>query len=152
MRNGVWHLLLLGVGIVSVAVGCQRPKQDETSTASIETGRITIGSITPAAGTSLSAGTHVALIATVDYDLTIKDEGTVFMVIQDERGNSLIPGAGPSVAAPHGRGTAQLRYDLTVPEGIKKVIVYFPLGLTASQVGTSTSTVAMQEYAVVERP
>jgi hypothetical protein len=151
-RHGLWVLLVLGVGIVSIAMGCQRQKQSESSAASAETGRIAIGSIEPAAGTPLPAGTHVTVIATVDYDLTIKDEGAVFMVIQDERGNSLIPGAGPSVAAQHGRGTAQFRYDLTIPAGIKKVIVYFPLGLRAGRVGTTTSTVAMQEYAVVQRP
>jgi hypothetical protein len=148
LRKRPWQLPVLGIGLVFLAMGCRRQGQSESPATSIETGRVSIGSIEPATGTSLSVGAHVAVVATVDCDLTIEDEGAVFMVIQDERGNSLIPGAGPSVAAQDGHGTAQLRYDLAIPEGVKKVIVYFPLALRVGHVGATTSTVATQEYAV----
>jgi hypothetical protein len=145
-----WQLLVRGIGIVAIAMGCHRQNPSESPTASVETGRISISSIERAPGTPLAAGTHAALFATVEYDLTIKEHGAVFMVVQDERGNSLIPGAGPSAPVQHGHGTAQLRYNLRIPEGIKKVIVYFPLGLRGGGIGTTTRTVAAQEYTVVQ--
>jgi hypothetical protein len=132
-------------------VGCHRESQHAPHRAPVEIGRISLASIEPKPGTVLVPGSRVKVVAVVDYDLTAEGNGAVSLVIQDEKMRSLIPEAGPSVSIHHGHGTAELRYDLMIPQGRHKVVIYLPLLSAAAQVGDSTSAVATQEYAVKER-
>ena len=141
----------LWLGMLLCGVGCQRQSQNAPQRAPVEIGRISLASIEPKPGTLLAPGSQMKVVAVVDYDLTAEGNGTVSLVIQDEKMRSLIPGAGPSVSIHHGHGTAELRYDLVIPQGSQRVVIYLPLLSAAVQVGDDTRAVATQEYAVKEQ-
>jgi hypothetical protein len=141
---------VLGIFALLLAVGCRRHDHG-TPQRPVEAGSISLSSIDPAPGTTLTAGARVTVVANVDYNYRATDEGALFLVIQDDRGNSLIAGGNNPTPARHGPGTAQLRQDVVIPAGTTKVIVYVPLGFQKAPIGSTTSTVASQEY-IVEPP
>lgn len=91
---------------------------------------ISLGSITPTAGTLLHQSQTVTFTATLNYTLTSAASGKIVMVIQDQFQQNLKPAGAAQVAVPVMRGTgmATLSDSITIPSaGVSFVTVFLPL-------------------------
>jgi tetratricopeptide (TPR) repeat protein len=107
----------------------------------ISKGSIRIVSLEPRDGTVLAPGQHVAVLATVHYEL--EGTGRVALVLQDETGP--VPGASLDEAAATGAGDVTLKGTFTVPATATRIDLFLPLTAEGARV---TSTVAGATYPV----
>lgn len=110
---------------------------------------ISLGSITPSAGSVLRRGQAVTFSATLNYTLTNGGgPGIVAIVIQDQTNQNLKPRGEtqPTVAVTQGTGTATLSDSVMIPDsGVSFVEVFFPL---YSEGATRTDVVESVRYPV----
>lgn len=84
--------------------------------------------VSPPAGTLLTAGSQVVIRGRIRYTLASTGSGTVVLVIQDQNGRSLVTGPQPSASIARGGGTVELTYTLQIPAtGVSSVDAIFPL-------------------------
>ena len=90
---------------------------------------ISLVTIAPPDGTTLSAGQVVSLTATVSYELNGADSGEIKMVIQAQ--TSIQSGPAPIVEIGRGSGMVTLSDQVTIPAtGVTTIYVNFSLKLT----------------------
>jgi hypothetical protein len=89
---------------------------------------IDLTSIEPSPGAPLTRGETVTFKATVSYDLQIAPKGTVILVFQDEKNNSLT-GDLPQVMqeVEKGNGTVTLEQSFVIPRRGKEIRLFVPL-------------------------
>ena len=89
---------------------------------------VKLESVDPEPGTPLKVGQSVDFKITVSYVLSIKDSGTIILVVQDEANKNLL-GNKPQLheSVNRGKGTVTLEDNLTVPSGSKEVRLFIPL-------------------------
>jgi hypothetical protein len=110
---------------------------------------ITLQSITPAAGTVLTAGQRVTFTAVVNCTIANSDGGSTGMVVQDQGNRSLLqPGevAAQSVLR-RGTETVTLSQSVTIPENLvgSTVTVALPIFVNGSNV---TQAVVTRQYPI----
>ena len=107
---------------------------------------ISLNSIVPAAGTTLTAGERVTFTAVVTCTIVNANGGFAAMVIQDHRNLSLLdPGEIPPEAAlTRGTTTVTLSHTITIPES-GSIKVLFPIFVNES---SSTRAVVVRDYTV----
>jgi len=107
---------------------------------------ISLNSIVPAAGTTLTAGERVTFTAVVTCTIVNANGGFAAMVIQDHRNLSLLdPGEIPPEAAlTKGTTTVTLSHTITIPES-GSIKVLFPIFVNES---SSTRAVVVRDYTV----
>jgi len=95
---------------------------------------IQLSSASPVPGTRIRVGQTIEFKVTVSYQLSIADEGSIVLVIQDENNKSLSPGIRQqSHSVDRGKGTITLTESFVVPAGTSEVRLFIPLvpqGLT----------------------
>ena len=105
---------------------------------------VRIAKLSPDATRPLKVGDKVNLQVQLDYALTKADTGAVMIVVQTADNQNLVQKA---QAVRKGVGKATLAVDFVVPQ-TSAVKVFTPL---SEQGQTSTTTVALRTYKVVER-
>jgi glucan biosynthesis protein len=105
---------------------------------------VRIAKLSPDATRPLKVGDKVNLQVQLDYALTKADTGAVMVVVQTADNQNLVQKA---QAVRKGVGKATLAVDFVVPQ-TSAVKVFTPL---SEQGQTSTTTVALRTYKVVER-
>jgi hypothetical protein len=108
---------------------------------------ITLTSIVPAAGTTLTAGDRVTFTAVVDCTLVTSDGGVAGMVLQDQTTRSLLaPGEiQPQVTLVKGTTTHTFSHTVTIPESGSTVTALFPIFINDSN---TTRAVVVRNYTV----
>ena len=107
---------------------------------------ISLVTIAPPAGTTLSAGQVVSFTATVSYELNNADSGEIKMVVQDQTDADLQSGMSPFVEIGRGSGMVTLSNQVTTPTtGVTTISVFFPL-FSAGQ--SSTTVISSVSYPV----
>ena len=89
---------------------------------------IDLASIEPAPGTPLLTGTSVEFRITLNYSLSISENGSIILVFQDEKNRSAKPDGTQvvqAVSAPSGSIT--LTDTVTVPKQAKELRLFVPL-------------------------
>lgn len=105
---------------------------------------VRIAKLSPDATMPLKVGDKVNLQVQLDYALTRADTGAVMVVVQTADNQNLVQKA---QAVRKGIGKATLAVEFVVPQ-TSAVKVFTPL---SEQGQTSTTTVALRTYKVVER-
>lgn len=105
---------------------------------------VRIAKLSPDATRPLKVGDKVNLQVQLDYALTKADTGAVMVVVQTADNQNLVQKA---QAVRKGVGKATLAVEFVVPQ-TSAVNVFTPL---SEQGQTSTTTVALRTYKVVER-
>lgn len=105
---------------------------------------VRIAKLSPDATRPLKVGDKVNLQVQLDYALTKADTGAVMVVVQTADNQNLVQKA---QAVRKGVGKATLAVEFVVPQ-TSAVKVFTPL---SEQGQTSTTTVALRTYKVVER-
>lgn len=105
---------------------------------------VRIAKLSPDATRPLKVGDKVNLQVQLDYALTKADTGAVMVVVQTADNQNLVQKA---QAVRKGIGKATLAVEFVVPQ-TSAVKVFTPL---SEQGQTSTTTVALRTYKVVER-
>lgn len=105
---------------------------------------VRIAKLSPDATMPLKVGDKVNLQVQLDYALTKADTGAVMVVVQTADNQNLVQKA---QAVRKGIGKATLAVEFVVPQ-TSAVKVFTPL---SEQGQTSTTTVALRTYKVVER-
>ena len=105
---------------------------------------VRIVKLSPDASRPLKVGDKVSLQVQLDYALTKADTGAVMVVVQTADNQNLVQKA---QAVRKGVGKATLVVDFVVPQ-TSAVKVFTPL---SEQGQTSTTTVALRTYKVVEK-
>lgn len=105
---------------------------------------VRIAKLSPDATRPLKVGDKVNLQVQLDYALTRADTGAVMVVVQTADNQNLVQKA---QAVRKGIGKATLAVEFVVPQ-TSAVKVFTPL---SEQGQTSTTTVALRTYKVVER-
>lgn len=138
---------LLGFAITMLLVlGCSdgdsSPTEPEPTINSIA-----VETITPAQGTTLSAGSRVTFQARVRYTLATASSGRISMVIEDQASRNISPTSPqPNVQVSRGGGVVELTDTVTIPaNGVTRVDLFVPL-LPAG--ASSTNTVQLVRYPV----
>jgi hypothetical protein len=122
-------------------VGC-----GDSSPTAPTTDFITLTSIVPAAGTSLTAGDRVTFTAVVTCTLVSSNGGFAGMVLQDQANRSLAPGEmQPQVMLVKGTTTVTLSQTVTIPGSGSTITAAFPIFIDES---TTTRAVVRREYTV----
>jgi len=110
---------------------------------------IALESISPAAGTMLTAGERVTFTAVVTCTIVNSDGGFAAMVVQDQANRSLLPPGEVAAQAILRKGTETitLRQSVTIPEGLGggTVTVALPIFVNES---SSTRAVVTRNYTV----
>lgn len=108
---------------------------------------ISLTSIVPAAGTTLTAGDRVTFTASVSCTLVSSSGGFAAMVLQDQANRSLMaPGEiQPQVTLVKGTTTVTLTHTITIPESGSTVTALFPMFVNESN---STRAVVTRTYPV----
>lgn len=102
---------------------------------------VTVVSITPPEGTTLTAGQAVTFDATLRYTLSAGSSGNVGIVIQDQDNVVLQTGVQPQVPVAAGSGVVSLSDSVTIPaSGVSLVRVFFPLFFDGGGGGTNIVT------------
>jgi hypothetical protein len=111
------------------------------------TDSISLTSIVPAAGTTLTAGDRVTFTAVVNCTIVNSDGGLTAMVIQDQANRSLLaPGEiQPQTALVKGTTTVTLSHTITIPESGSTLTVALPIFVNESG---STRAVVTRHYTV----
>ena len=121
--TGAVTLPVLTLAIVAAFMGCggsnssnptalsSSPTAPSPSTA---TDTITLTSITPLAGTTLSPGQVVTFTATVSYELDSADSGQIRMVIQDGADRDIQSNPQPHMTISRGSGMVTLSDEVTI--------------------------------------
>jgi hypothetical protein len=76
---------------------------------------IQIASLSPAAGTTLTAGTTVTFKAVLNFGLESSPGGVILVSVEDQNGRVLNAGNQPLVVLPGGAGTVTLSFQGAVP-------------------------------------
>ena len=105
---------------------------------------VRIAKLSPDAASPLKVGEKVNLQVELDYALTKADAGAVMVVVQTADNQNLVQQA---QAVRKGVGKATLAVDFVVPQ-TSALKVFTPL---SEQGKSSTTTVALRTYKVVER-
>jgi hypothetical protein len=108
---------------------------------------ISLNSIAPAAGTTLTAGDRVTFTAVVTCTIVNSTGGFTAMVLQDQ-GNRTLLGEGeipPQVTLQKGTTTVTLSHTITIPQSGSTVTVALPIFVNES---TSTRAVVTRNYTV----
>jgi hypothetical protein len=107
---------------------------------------LTIGSLSPPAGTSLAAGSTVSFSGTVGYLLDNSGAAAISLVIEDQSGVVLNPGNQVTTIVPEGQGSVTLATRFTIPTaGVSLIQLVFTLTPSAP---FSTPTTAAASYPV----
>ena len=108
---------------------------------------ISLTSIVPAAGTTLTAGDRVTFTAVVNCTIVSANGGFAAMVIQDHRNISLLEAGEIEPQAPLARGstTVTLSHTVTIPASASTVTVALPIFVNDS---SSTRAVVVRNYTV----
>lgn len=107
---------------------------------------ISLVTIAPLDGTTLSPGQVVSFTATVSYELDSADSGRIGMNIQDQTNANIQSNLPINVAISRGSGMVTLSDVVTIPAGgVTTVNVFLPL-FPAGQ--SSTSVVVLASYPV----
>lgn len=105
---------------------------------------VTLQSITPAAGTALTAGQRVTFTAVVSCTIANSEGGSTGMVVQDQGNRSLLqPGEVQAQSVLRkGTETVTLSQSVTIPENLvgSTVTVAFPLFVNGSSVTQAVVT------------
>jgi len=111
------------------------------------TDSISLTSIVPAGGTTLTAGDRVTFTAVVNCTIVNSDGGLTAMVIQDQANRSLLaPGeVQPQTALVKGTTTVTLSHTVTIPESGSTLTVALPIFVNES---SSTRAVVTRQYTV----
>jgi hypothetical protein len=133
LRNSV---LLLALAVVS-ACGADSPTAPTRDW-------IELNSLTPASGTTLTAGDRVTFTATVTCTIVSSGSGSVVLLLLDQGNRTLNPSA-PMTTLPKGTTTVTLTDTLTVPPSGSTVRVALPLFVDTNNSTRSLKTV---EYTV----
>jgi hypothetical protein len=122
-------LLALALGAPgSSAIAEERPMPWAFVNGSAEGYSVKLESVDPEPGTPLRVGQSVEFKVTVSYILSIKDSGTIILVVQDEANKNLLGDKPqPLQSVNRGKGTTTLDATLTVPSGSKEVRLFIPL-------------------------
>ena len=103
---------------------------------------LTVVSITPPQGTTLSAGQAVTFDATLRYTLSAGASGEISIVIQDQDDVVLQTGVQPAVPVTAGSGVVNLSDSVTIPaSGVSLVRVFFALFFDGGGGRTDIATV-----------
>ena len=134
-RVGLWFSLFLLAGC-----GSSSPTAPTTDS-------ISLTSIAPAAGTTLTAGDRVTFTAVVTCTIVNSDGGITAMVIQDNANRSLLaPGEiQPQSTLGKGTTTVTLSHTVTIPESGTTVTVALPIFVNES---STTRAVVTRSYTV----
>lgn len=133
---GLWLTLFLIAGCGS------------TSPTGPTTDFISLTSIVPAAGTTLTAGDRVTFTAVVDCTIVNSNGGRTAMIIQDQRNVTLLDAGQiePTATLRRGTATVTLSQTITVPtSGSTTVRVFLPIFVDESN---RTSAAVTRDYAV----
>lgn len=133
---GLWLSLFLIAGCGS------------TSPTTPTTDFISITSIVPAAGTTLTAGDRVTFTAVVSCTIVSSNGGRTAMVIQDQRNVTLLDAGQiePTATLQRGTATVTLSQTITIPtNGSTTVRVFLPIFVDES---TSTRAMVTRDYPV----
>lgn len=131
----------MGALLLAPLGACERaPSQPPKLPASY----VRIAKLSPDATRPLKVGDKVNLQVQLDYALTKADTGAVMVVVQTADNQNLVQKA---QAVRKGIGKATLAVEFVVPQ-TSAVKVFTPL---SEQGQTSTTTVALRTYKVVER-
>ena len=132
---GLWFSLFLIAGCGS------------TSPAAPTSDFISLTSIVPAAGTTLSAGDRVTFTAVVECTIVSSNGGFAAMVIQDHRNLSLLEAgeSQPQVMLVKGTTSVTLSHTVTIPQSASSVTVALPIFVNDSG---STRAVVVRNYTV----
>jgi hypothetical protein len=108
---------------------------------------ISLTSILPAAGTTLTAGDRVTFTAVVDCTIVSSNGGFAAMVIQDHRNISLLEAGEmqPQAMLAKGTTTVTLSHTVTIPQSASTVTVALPIFVNDS---SSTRAVVVRNYTV----
>jgi len=108
---------------------------------------ISIDSMTPAAGTMLTAGERVTFTATLTCTIVSADGGFTAMVLQDQRNQSLLgfDERSPEMQLRKGSSTVTFSHTITIPSSGNTVNALFPIFINGSN---STAAVAVRTYSV----
>ena len=134
-RGSLWLSLVLIAGC-----GSSTPTGPDTDF-------ITLESIVPAAGTTLTAGTRVVFTAVVTCTLVNSSSGFTAMVIQDQANRALRVEEELTAEAALIKGTTTitLRQTINVPPTGSTVTVFLPIFVSES---TATSAAVRRTYEV----
>ena len=108
---------------------------------------ITLESIVPAAGTTLTPGERVTFTAVVTATIVSAESGFTAFVLQDQRNLSLleIGERAPEATLRKGTATVTLSQTITIPATATTVNAIFPIFIDGSN---STRAVAVRTYPV----
>ena len=108
---------------------------------------ISLTSIVPAAGTTLTAGDRITFTAVANCTIVSSNGGFAAMVIQDHRNLSLFEVGEIPPQAPLAKGstTVTLSHTVTIPASASTVTVALPIFVNES---SSTRAVVVRNYTV----
>lgn len=111
------------------------------------TDSITVVSLVPAVGTTLTAGERVTFTAVVTCTIATAESGLTALVLQDQRNLSLLQGdeRAPEATLPKGTTTVTLSQTVTIPTSGSSVNALFPIFIEGRD---STRAVAVRTYQV----
>ena len=138
---------LLGLAITMLLVlGCSdsdsSPTEPEPTIDSVR-----IETISPAQGTTLSAGSRVTFRARVPYTLATASSGRISIIIEDQASRNISSTSPqPSIQVTRGGGVVELADTVTIPaNGVTRVDVFVPLFPAGA---SNTNTVQLVRYQV----
>ncbi len=108
---------------------------------------ISVESIVPAAGTTLTAGERVTFTAVVTCTIVSAEGGFAALVLQDQRNLSLLQNdeRAPEATLRKGTATVTLSQTITIPTSGSTVNALFPIFIDGTD---STRAVAVRTYPV----
>ena len=147
MDRSIQAVAALAIVVAPAVTGCAHSgvvAQGRPAAPGESFGEVEVVEISPPDGSGLARGQEVEVTARVRYDLQAADRGSVTLVVQDQRGRSLLRPQ-PEAVVKRGPGEVTLKGAFKVPHDASGVDVLFPLGAYHSG---STRSVAAVHYGV----